>query len=78
MTVYFLIAYYLRRVAGPTPHLERTHYAHILELSQKCHHVLSRIHHRTGGDLRGDWRDGPPKFEVGGRPMHSSPQYLGK
>ena len=23
---------------------------------------------------RGDWGDGPPKFEVGGRPMHWSPQ----
>jgi len=28
---------------------------------------------RNRGRNLGDWGDGPPKFEVGGRPMHSSP-----
>src|SRR6218665_103282 len=27
---------------------------------------------------RGNWEDGPPKFEVGRRPMHWSPQYFEK
>jgi len=27
---------------------------------------------------RGDWWDGPPKYEVGGRPLHWSPQYFEK
>ena len=38
---------------------------------------LSKINegHGHGQRLRGN---GPPKFEVGGRPMHPSPQYLEK
>jgi len=30
-----------------------------------------------GGDL-GDWGDGPPKFEVGGTPMHSPPPNISR
>src|SRR6218665_626574 len=29
-----------------------------------------------GRRLRGDWGDGSPKFEVGGRPVHPSPNIL--
>jgi len=44
---------------------------------KRWHHVRSlwTMHGRT---LRKYWGDGPPKFEVGGRPMHPFPQYFEK
>src|SRR6218665_2720868 len=38
-----------------------------------AYNVMKSPHRLRGGDLGGDWGDGPPKFEVGGRHMHPSP-----
>src|SRR6218665_3406134 len=35
--------------------------------------LSSVIRARAGAETWWDWGDGPPKFEVGGRPMHWSP-----
>ena len=46
--------------------------------TQHKHHVrttgyIDLIMYLMGGDLEENWGDSPPNFEVGGLPMHPSP-----